>query len=162
MLASNDNISDDAGGASFGDDLILPENAQGDDTLLEDDDDGKIWLPGPYDVLLGRGKPFQQYEGNRLMNQLIEVEVDRCRQGNIRLESNPTVDRVWNTLKARGVRFLKRSETDPEEWTEVHESVGRGKVYFAVRIQVRKRPRGEQDEGGGGVEEEAGATPPRV
>jgi hypothetical protein len=105
----------------------------------EEDEDGRIWLPRPYDVIMGRGRPYQEYDGNKQMNQLIEDELNRCQAGKIR-------DCVWNILKSKGVRFLQRSEVDPEEWIEVADTIGRGKVYFAVRIQVRKRQRQQQEE----------------
>lgn len=96
-----------------------------------------IWCPGPTDVLLGRGKPYQEYLGNRIMNEYIVEELARNREAENPIESMVIVDRVLKTLKSRNVRFLKRlSESDG--WFVASEAAARDKVYFALRVQVRK------------------------
>lgn len=110
----------------------------------------KIWYPGPTDVLLGRGRPYQEYFGNRLMNEFIEEELAKCRLSGVPIESTAVVEHVLESLRTRNVRFLKRSD-DLDEWIIVSEAAARDKVYFAVRIQVRKG----WDESDSGANEES-------
>ena len=43
---------------------------------------GRIILPGPYDVLFGRGKSFQEHPGNMRYRQLIESHMEMYEAAN--------------------------------------------------------------------------------
>jgi hypothetical protein len=45
-------------------------------------DMGRIILPGPYDVLFGRGKSFQEHPGNMRYRQLVESHMEMYEAAN--------------------------------------------------------------------------------
>jgi len=106
-----------------------------------------IEYPHPNDVLLGRGRPFQEWPGNKRLSEWIDQyypvfsESDRSTKTSI---SKGIVQMV----KAAGGRFLKRG--DDNDWVLVSDYDGREKVSHAFRNRKqRDAERGQPRRNGG-------------
>ncbi|KAL3940556.1 MAG: hypothetical protein SGBAC_004935 [Bacillariaceae sp.] len=101
-----------------------------DASILRTGDFSGIDLPGSHDVLLGRGKTFQQHFGNQAMRSLVReslsgyMEADRITKTNIACE-------LVARIKHEGSRFLARS--DDGWWSEVVDNLAREKVSVCFR-----------------------------
>lgn len=94
-------------------------------------------IPTVNDVLLGRGKPFQNYHGNIKLGLIIDqyreryLEAGRCDKAII---SQHVVDFVHGY---KG-RFLKRSESKAGEWFEVSNDAACDKVGHGFRAKPKR------------------------
>ena len=95
----------------------------------------KIALPGRYDVVVGRGKPYRTYTGNVWFLQLIEERQEAYRMAG-RGDKAVIVKDVIETVRQRG-RFVSR-ETGGW-WVEVDEDTAIEKVSGAFRTMRRKQ-----------------------
>jgi hypothetical protein len=100
--------------------------------------------PTPVDILLGRGRPFQDWSGNRRMREVV-VERFMVRYQNARRhEKRKIIEDILEILKKAGVRFLKRrvaSRVEEEDgWVEVEHYVAFEKVSHALRRKPREEP----------------------
>mmetsp|Transcript_12000 Transcript_12000/g.28694 ORF Transcript_12000/g.28694 Transcript_12000/m.28694 type:complete len:457 (+) Transcript_12000:52-1422(+) len=88
-------------------------------------------LPARYDVLLGRGRPFNQHWGNR---RLHDVVADRYDEYNQQTRANKTqlAQEVVDYVHNYGGRFLKQCD-DSGMWMEVCNLDARNKVGHAFR-----------------------------
>jgi hypothetical protein len=92
--------------------------------------------PSSNDVLLGRGKPFQEYPGNLRLAILVDryrekyMDAGRCDKAII------SQHLVYQIKKADG-RFLKKLTSDGP-WVEVSDEVARDKVGHGFRTKPRK------------------------
>ena len=104
--------------------------------------------PGPKDILMGRGRPYQNYIGNRKMIQIVEQyreQYDKTPREKRRVVGEAILDQILKT----GARFLRKVETTPSS-TERAVSVEGGRQF--------------QDEGkkSGGTDDQLPPTPPPV
>ena len=65
--------------------------------------------PGKNDVILGRGKPFQNWPGNQFMLSLCDCYRERYHAAE-RAQKNCIIDEVKDIIKGRGGRFLRKYE----------------------------------------------------
>eukprot|EP00934_Nitzschia_sp_Nitz4_P005948 Nitzschia sp. Nitz4//scaffold210_size37948//12164//13177//NITZ4_007688-RA/size37948-processed-gene-0.48-mRNA-1//-1//CDS//3329541924//5938//frame0 len=96
----------------------------------------RVMVPGPGDVLLGRGKPFQSHQGNQFMLQL----VDQFRTGYLKSDrkgKHLIIEQVLGFIKERGGRFLMRVDYE-NYWVEVKRSISYRKVGHAFRSKARR------------------------
>lgn len=63
--------------------------------------------PGKNDVILGRGKPFQQWAGNQFMLSLVDCFRERYHAAE-RAQKNKIIQEVMDIIKGRGGRFLRK------------------------------------------------------
>jgi len=102
--------------------------------LGKDQPAGVIDFPGARDILLGRGKPYQEYPGNLLLAQYLD-----CRReeylGVDRFEKTVINMAVTKHFKEGGARFLQR---DGQAWVEVDETAARQKVASGFRTKTRR------------------------
>ena len=109
------------------------------------DDSGKkvaakniIEFPTSQDILLGRGRPYQEYPGNLALSEIIEQHRQRYQLAN-RFEKTCISKMVVQIVKEqRGARFLQRAGEDSKEWEEVSDSVAREKVSHGFRTKTRR------------------------
>ena len=72
----------------------------------------KIDMPGVGDVLVGKGKPFQQHPGNVRLRQLVELHVDKYKAA--KKGDKTTITRgIVETITKNSGRFLKK---DSDGW----------------------------------------------
>lgn len=109
-------------------------------TMSADSTEGtKILQPTQYDVLFGRGKPFQGHAGNIRLHKVVDVYKGRYSQAR-RHEKTEIAEEIVQFIKngsAKAGRFLKRLEGE-ECWVEVSDSIARDKVSHALRGKPRK------------------------
>eukprot|EP00980_Cylindrotheca_fusiformis_P001807 scaffold408_cov71-Cylindrotheca_fusiformis.AAC.8 len=96
----------------------------------------KISEPGKDDVLLGRGKPFQNHPGNQRMLRIVDLHKQKYLRVK-RDKKRAIVEEVLDEIQGRGARFLKRSE-DGRNWDEVEPGVSFEKISHALRSKIRR------------------------
>jgi hypothetical protein len=99
----------------------------------------RIQQPTQYDVLFGRGKPYQGHKGNIRLHKVVDLYKPRYSQAR-RHEKTEIAEEIVQFVKVSGEkagRFLKRAEGD-EAWVEVSDSIARDKVSHALRGKPRK------------------------
>jgi hypothetical protein len=92
--------------------------------------------PGKYDVFLGRGRPYQEYEGNLRLADVIDENRSRYQAGGRGQKSIISEELVKKTQEVGG-RFLKKTE-DGRSWVEVSNEVARDKVGHGFRTKTRR------------------------
>lgn len=100
-----------------------------------------ITFPTQRDVLLGRGKPFQDFPGNIRLNQLVKhrgKDYDEANKGG----RTVYITEIVHTIHQMGGRFLKRTTTDKDGtvlflWEEADIATAHKKVNNC--FQSRKR-----------------------
>lgn len=100
-------------------------------------------LPGPRDVLLGRGKTVQDHCGNFWLRNVMEPYVEVYKK-TAKLEKNTLAMQVVIQIKKSGGRFLKR----PSEhgwWVEVDDEMAREKVSMIFRATIASMGRDHSD-----------------
>jgi hypothetical protein len=98
----------------------------------------KVVRPTHFDVVCGRGKPFQRHSGNRRMLRIVYLHKARY-WASERCDKFVIADMVLHRIKKCGsepVRFLKRE--DGEHWVEVSDDEARQKVSHALRCKTKK------------------------
>lgn len=96
-------------------------------------------IPGPNDVLLGRGRPFQLYPGNLALTAKIDANRPRYAAAKKMHKKAITVGIVEDTLKS-GCCFLKKVNKSDEgrcDWEEVDFETARLKVSHSFRTQSK-------------------------
>ena len=98
---------------------------------------GALTQPLETDVLLGRGKPFQEHPGNRLMHQLAN-EVKEAYRRAPRPAKRVIATKIYHILKKKGSRFLKRDENySSRAWIEVTPEIAIEKLCHVLRHRSR-------------------------
>jgi hypothetical protein len=98
----------------------------------------KVLRPTHFDVICGRGKPFQMHSGNRRMLRIVYLHKARY-WASERYDKFVIADMVLHRIKKCGsepVRFLKRE--DGEHWVEVSDDEARLKVSHALGCKTKK------------------------
>ena len=101
-------------------------------------DEQKIY-PNEADCLLGRGKPYQSFAGNRRLAEIIEPLRLRYIAAASRNEKKEIVDKAIELHFQEGGRFLRRSSMG-SGWEKADENEVRNKVSQIFRARL-KRPR---------------------
>ncbi|KAG7348149.1 hypothetical protein IV203_016854 [Nitzschia inconspicua] len=98
----------------------------------------RIHQPNPYDVLLGRGKPFQNHRGNQEMLRVVDSYRSKYHDVE-RSCKNEIVEEVLRVVKSNGGRFLERIEDfENSYWSEVEHSIAYRKIGHAFRSNARQ------------------------
>jgi len=102
-----------------------------DHMILEQPDfiDGDVGMPGPFDVLFGRGKFVQEHSGNQIFRQMIEEYRGRYDTA-MKVEKTHIAKEIVQTIYDSGGRFLKQSD---DSWIAVSVHVARDKVSHSFR-----------------------------
>jgi hypothetical protein len=96
--------------------------------------DGTVDLPSRSDVLLGRGKPFNSYPGNRHLHEIVANFYARYNTL-LRAEKTSLGEEIVDVVHGYGGHFLKLDE-ESGMWVEVSNLEARNKVAHGFR---RKR-----------------------
>eukprot|EP00980_Cylindrotheca_fusiformis_P031517 scaffold26495_cov103-Cylindrotheca_fusiformis.AAC.4 len=96
----------------------------------------RVVQPADVDILLGRGKPFQNHPGNQRMLALVDKYRDRYQQAE-RKEKHDIVEEVMGIISGSGGRFLRRVDYE-NYWVEVKHPISYRKVGHAFRSKARK------------------------
>ena len=87
-------------------------------------------------MLLGRGKPYQDFSGNIRLRKLIDSQWNRYNTADQSEKSSISMD-IVKLVKAKGARFLERND-DSDEWVEVEDGVARLKVSHGFRNKTKR------------------------
>ena len=110
-----------------------------------------------FQVLFGRGKPYQGHSGNIRLHKVVDLYKARYSQAR-RHEKTEIAEEIVQFIKSstgdskQQGRFLKKVDNE-EAWVEVSDSVARDKVSHAPRGKPRKEAEGK---GAMGVHETGG------
>ena len=97
----------------------------------EEDHERKMCIfPSQKDVILGRGKPYHEFSGNRKMAAIMANYWLQYKQATERLDKLCIASTVVNKVQESGGRFLQRNE---QGWETVDDSTARLKVTYAFR-----------------------------
>jgi hypothetical protein len=129
-------------------------------------DKNRITEPSSFDVLFGRGKPYQEHEGNRRLHQCVEYYRDsysRSLRRDKMVIAQTIVCLIKDSSQHPG-RFLRRLKgPDEEYWCEVSDMVAREKVSHALRAKQppQKSPPPPQQRRRRGSSPSSSSPPPR-
>ena len=90
---------------------------------------GRVSIPGPYDVLLGRGKCLQDTPGNVRYRFLIEENMAVYESAS-KLGKTALAQKIVELVKESKGRFMK---DDGAGWVEVDDNLAREKVSHSFR-----------------------------
>ncbi|CAJ1959509.1 unnamed protein product [Cylindrotheca closterium] len=94
-----------------------------------------VMIPCSFDILVGKGKPFQEHPGNMELREWIRKHQTSYEVAQ-KYEKKNLVLQVIGMVKGRGGRFLKDVGGC---WSEVEEDVARAKVGHLFRDKKRTR-----------------------
>lgn len=100
------------------------------------DNGGFILYPTSTDVLIGRGKPYQEYSGNVRLSSIATNYIDEYRLLDDKMDKTLLSMKIVQDLQGEGCRFLKRTE---QGWVKVDDQQARGKVVAILRMGARKQ-----------------------
>jgi hypothetical protein len=112
--------------------------------------------PGDNDVLLGRGRPYQNFSGNKRMLHIVAQFKDEY-SARPRDQKRAFVETVLDVVLKDDTKFLRRVEEGDgsSRWEEVDRTAAAEKVWHALRCKERpKHPRGKRKAG-----DERGSSP---
>eukprot|EP00980_Cylindrotheca_fusiformis_P029036 scaffold22701_cov123-Cylindrotheca_fusiformis.AAC.15 len=107
--------------------------------MVAQSDKLSIQQPTEFDVLFGRGKPYQDHPGNLRLHSIVNVYKKSYSQAR-RHEKTALAEEVVAIIKNNGKnsgRFLKRSDSQGC-WKEVSDNAARAKVSHALRGKVSR------------------------
>lgn len=93
---------------------------------------GVILYPNLNDVLLGRGRPFQQYAGNQRLNRMVDAHREQYQRIIDRFEKTCLSMDIVKLVQESGGRFLQRTQ---HGWERVTDFVAREKVSHSFRTK---------------------------
>ena len=92
-----------------------------------------IVYPKKDDVLVGRGRPYQDFAGNLRLSRMVDAHMPRYWQCSNRFEKTCLFLDLVKKVQEYGGRFLERK---PEGWLIVSDTVAREKVSSGFRTKV--------------------------
>ena len=93
--------------------------------------------PGKFDVLLGRGRLYQEYSGNLHLAESVRLNKNRYQNGGRGQKSIISKEIVTQIQDRNGGRFLKKTQ-DGRFWVEVSAEVARDNVGHGFRTKTRR------------------------
>jgi hypothetical protein len=94
-----------------------------------------IYCPSDNDVLLGRGKPFQEWPGNIQLSNIIDIH-RKAHDESDRAQKTAISRDVVQIIKGMSGRFLQLDKAT-EDWEEVSDAVAREKVGSGFRRKTK-------------------------
>lgn len=97
-------------------------------------DDNHILFPQENDVLLGRGRPYQEYPGNRKLAMIINQRKEEYKASG-KLRKTELTNIILQDIKVSGGRFLKKSD-DGKFWVVVSDEIAREKGEYTKTSNI--------------------------
>ena len=97
----------------------------------------KYIVPTTLDVLMGRGRPYQDHKGNMYLSRLVDLHRDEYNESS-RFDKTRISWTLVNIIKERGGRFLKKSNTNADNdayWEVCSLDAAREKVAHGFRTR---------------------------
>ena len=121
-------------------------------------------LPTPQDILLGKGRPYQEHPGNIAMNDIIDKYRDEYTSCKTRTEKTAMSQSILETIRKQGGRFLIKKSKDDDLWVLATDAKARDKVAHSFRMPRKflkdaiKEKRMKEQQEAQGEKDGAGAT----
>jgi hypothetical protein len=91
-------------------------------------------------VLMGRGRPFREWQGNEELSKLVSTHTDRYMGNHVdRVDKTMIAMEIVQRIQIEGGRFIRRTD---EGWETVEDHVAKEKVSQALRAEARLRNSG--------------------
>ena len=103
----------------------------------EEKDTGIIYYPQPNDVLVGRGRPYQDYSGNQRWIRIIEDHLEMYHKHIDRFAKTCLSMDIVKQVQDYGGRFIERTKSGGA-WCEIDDVMAREKTVVAFRSRVNK------------------------
>jgi hypothetical protein len=104
---------------------------------------GIILYPSTLDIVLGRGRPYQEYPGNLRLHEIIKEHTSWYEDSD-RLTKTAISRKIVHAIKESDGRFLEKlGEDGVDGWQEVNDEMSRERVSRGIRNATRNH---EQDE----------------
>jgi hypothetical protein len=117
----------------------------------------QINRPGLFDVICGRGRPYQEHHGNKRLHEIAAMHKPRYLISKRRYKKG-IAEMIVNSIKndeTQPGRFLKRTDDENDEvWEDVSDEVAREKVSHVLRFKCKSsQPPSEtsSESGGSGI-----------
>jgi hypothetical protein len=94
----------------------------------------RVGVPGSFDVLVGKGRTFQEHRGNKQFRRLIDAYCLKYCDAS-KSDKTALTEKIVGLVKQTSGRFLK---DDGAGWMEVPDEVARLKVSHCFRDQKRR------------------------
>ena len=114
-----------------------------DEARRKDESMGMILYPNPEDVLMGRGRPFQQFVGNLNLAKIVAEHQSEYNESE-RNSKTKLTRKLVQVIKDGNGRFLKRDGKPDGGWVEVNDAQSREKVAHAFRYNSSSRGGGSE------------------
>jgi hypothetical protein len=98
---------------------------------------GQIDVPTSRDVVLGRGKPYQDHPGNTRLAGVIDVHrlrFDQLKYGH----KGALCEEILQIIKTSNGRFLKRAKQELDGWVQVEDQVAKERISHGFRTNKKK------------------------
>ena len=113
------------------------EREEEDARTREEVSSGVIRFPQPADVLIGRGRPYQEFPGNQRFGRLVDSQLKAYQDCSKFSKTCLSMD-IVKTVQQYGGRFIEK--TDADFWKVVDDSMAREKVSASFRTRAKLRP----------------------
>lgn len=94
-----------------------------------------VMVPGSFDILVGKGRPFQDHPGNIRLREWIKQHQSSYEKAQ-KYEKKKLVQNVIEMVRSKGGRFLK---DDGGHWIQVQGTVALAKVGHLFRDKKGRR-----------------------
>ncbi|CAJ1947931.1 unnamed protein product [Cylindrotheca closterium] len=125
-------------------------------------------LPTPNDILLGKGRPYQEHPGNIAMNDIIDKFREEYTSCKTRTEKTAMSQSILETIRKQGGRFLIKKSKDDDLWVVATDAKARDKVAHSFRmprkflkdaikekrLKEQQEAQGDKDGAGGGTQQQ--------
>lgn len=102
-----------------------------------------VIIPNPKDVLLGRGRPYQEFPGNIALANELDAQREAYKGKKDRRAAKTNIStQIVKHITANGGRFLQKVN---DRWVVVPDIKAREKIAHGFRMPRTKRPREEEE-----------------
>ena len=98
---------------------------------------GIIYYPQPLDVLVGRGRPYQDFAGNRRFGSMIDSQIDQYAKCDNKFDKTCISMNIVKQVQGYGGRFIERTE-DGNAWQVIDDVAAREKTSIGFRSRIAK------------------------
>ena len=116
----------------------LESQRRSDRSLTNERQPESVCMPGPFDVISGRGRSLMSHQGNKVLRNLVEEHLGAYQEAS-RQDKKVVSSQVVKLIKKKG-RFLKEHL---HGWVEIDEVASRLKVSHAFRDFRASSKKGE-------------------
>jgi hypothetical protein len=102
-------------------------------------DSRRVPFPRSCDVVLGKGRPFQTFPGNKSLSDILGARHEEYFSLKGQAEKTAMSTSIVKELKERGTRFLKRTPSG-NAWEEITDLAARDKVAHGFRNKIQVFP----------------------